>query len=80
MKLNRLIFVGLAGTLVGIGSLAVPSALAAKPCDGCVGNADNKTPGGQSAGDRNNGYECDANAGVGQGNPAHSHICEGPTG
>jgi hypothetical protein len=49
-----------------------PSAFAAKPCNGCVGNADNKAPKGQSAGDRNAGYECDRNNGVGKGNPAHS--------
>jgi hypothetical protein len=49
-----------------------PSAFAAKPCNGCVGNADNKAPKGQSVGDRNAGYECDRNHGVGRGNPAHS--------
>lgn len=43
-----------------------------KPCDGCVGNADDKQPPGQSANDKNNGYECDGNHGIGQGNPAHS--------
>lgn len=43
-----------------------------KPCDGCVGNADGKQPPGQTAGDKNAGYECDRNNGIGQGNPAHS--------
>ncbi len=45
-----------------------------KPCQGCVGNADNKNPPGQApnGSDPNNGYECDGNKGVGQGNPAHS--------
>ena len=46
-----------------------------KPCAGCVGNADGKNPPGQLPGpgdDGNNGYECDANSGVGKTNPAHS--------
>lgn len=45
-----------------------------KPCAGCVGNADDKNPPGQQPGgnDPNAGYECDRNAGIGQGNPAHS--------
>ena len=41
-------------------------------CAGCTGKADDKLPGGQFAGDHNNGYECDHNGGVGKGNPAHS--------
>jgi hypothetical protein len=55
-----------------------PSALAAKPCNGCVGNADTKAPKGQAVGDANSGYECDSNHGVGRGNPAHSG-CEATT-
>ena len=45
-----------------------------KPCAGCVGKADNKNPPGQQPGgsDANSGYECDANHGVGRGNPAHT--------
>ncbi|MGZ4493666.1 MAG: LPXTG cell wall anchor domain-containing protein [Nocardioides sp.] len=45
-----------------------------KPCAGCVGKADNKNPQGQGpdGSDRNAGYECDSNQGVGQGNPAHT--------
>ena len=45
-----------------------------QPCAGCVGAADNKNPPGQApdGSDNNNGYECDANNGVGKGNPAHS--------
>lgn len=46
-----------------------------KPAAGTVGNADDKNPPGQlpdAASDGNNGYECDSNNGVGQGNPAHS--------
>jgi hypothetical protein len=45
-----------------------------QPCAGCVGNADNENPSGQhsNGSDHNNGYECDGNHGVGQGNPAHS--------
>lgn len=45
-----------------------------KPCAGCVGKADNKNPKGQLPGgsDRNAGYECDRNKGIGQGNPAHT--------
>jgi hypothetical protein len=45
-----------------------------KPCAGCVGKADNKNPKGQAPNgtDRNAGYECDRNQGVGQTNPAHT--------
>lgn len=45
-----------------------------KPCAGCVGKADNKNPKGQLPGpqDGNKGYECDANHGIGRGNPAHT--------
>jgi hypothetical protein len=45
-----------------------------KPCSGCVGNADDKDPPGQSSdgSDHDAGYECDRNQGIGQGNPAHS--------
>ena len=46
-----------------------------QPCMGCVGNADNQNPKGQmpNGSDRNAGYECDLNKGVGQGNPAHTN-------
>lgn len=43
-----------------------------KPANGTVGNADDKSPSGQSKDDKNAGYECDRNNGVGKGNPAHS--------
>jgi hypothetical protein len=45
-----------------------------KPCAGCVGNADDKNPKGQASNgdDRNAGYECDRNHGVGRTNPAHT--------
>jgi hypothetical protein len=45
-----------------------------QPCAGCVGNADDKSPGGQEldGSDANAGYECDTNKGVGPGNPAHT--------
>ena len=45
-----------------------------QPCAGCVGNADYKQPPGQFPGgtDRNAGYECDRNRGIGRTNPAHS--------
>jgi hypothetical protein len=43
-----------------------------KPQDGTVGNADNKNPPGQVNNGKDNGYECDGNKGVGQGNPAHT--------
>jgi hypothetical protein len=56
-----------------------PAAFAAKPCNGCVGKADDKAPKGQSAGDANAGYECDRNHGVGKGNPAHSGCVEATT-
>ena len=44
------------------------------PCAGCVGNADEQEPPGQTpdGSDENSGHECDANAGIGRGNPAHS--------
>lgn len=47
---------------------------AGKPCNGCVGNADDKAPPGQmlDGTDKNAGYECDRNNGVGKGNPAHT--------
>lgn len=51
---------------------------AGQPCDGCVGNADDKAPPGQmvdgmvDGSDLNAGYECDTNLGVGRGNPAHT--------
>ncbi len=49
-----------------------------KPAAGTVGNADAKNPPGQLPGpeDFNNGYECDGNSGIAQGNPAHS-FCGG---
>ena len=46
-----------------------------QPCAGCVGKADNKNPKGQAPDgptDRNAGYECDRNQGIGQTNPAHT--------
>jgi hypothetical protein len=45
-----------------------------RPCAGCVGKADNKNPPGQypNGSDANNGYECDANSGIGESNPAHT--------
>lgn len=43
-----------------------------KPANGTVGNADGKSPKGQTANDKNRGYECDDNNGIGKGNPAHS--------
>jgi hypothetical protein len=41
---------------------------------GSKGNADDKNPPGQfeDGDDANNGYECDGNQGIAQGNPAHS--------
>jgi hypothetical protein len=58
-----------------------------KPCAGCVGRADNKNPVGQGQEypdwvngrliqpDRNQGYECDGNNGIGKTNPAHT-LCD----
>jgi hypothetical protein len=45
-----------------------------QPCPGCVGNADDRDPPGQSSdgSDHDAGHECDRNQGIGQGNPAHS--------
>ena len=49
--------------------------------DSSVGNADNKNPKGQASNgsDHNNGYECDGNKGIGNGNPAHTVNCPSPT-
>ena len=58
-----------------VGRIDVPcSNGAGPPCNGCVGNADDKDPPGQEAdgSDANAGYECDRNPGIGDGNPAHS--------
>lgn len=49
-----------------------------KPENGSVGNADGKSPKGQSPNDKNRGYECDSNKGIGRGNPAHSGCPEAP--
>lgn len=45
-----------------------------QPAAGTKGKADSKNPPGQApdGSDNNKGYECDANQGVGQTNPAHS--------
>jgi hypothetical protein len=80
MKLKRAVAYLIVGTTLALGPLAMQPASAAKPCNGCVGNADGKAPKGQSDGDKNAGYECDRNNGVGQGNPAHSDVCETPNG
>jgi hypothetical protein len=55
---------------------------AGKPCNGCVGNADDKTPPGQllDGSDGNAGYECDSNKGIGRGNPAHTGCVPGDGG
>ena len=52
-----------------------------KPCAGCVGKADNKNPQGQlpNGSDRNAGYECDSNSGVGKSNPAHTGCRAAPS-
>jgi hypothetical protein len=53
-----------------------------KPCAGCVGQADNKRPGGQASQfnstHRDAGYECNRNNGIGKSNPAHTG-CKQPT-
>ena len=81
---------------VGFALLAVPStawagtgtapgqngrAAVGRPCDGCVGKADDKAPPGQvlDGSDLNSGYECDTNKGVGPGNPAHTGCGGGTT-
>jgi len=57
--------------------LVLPGAVSAAyasgpPCNGCVGLAAGKNQLPQSLGDqKNNGYECDSQTGVGDGNPAH---------
>ena len=56
------------------GTIMAPGQDNGKPCAGCVGNADTKSPHGQEldGSDPNAGYECDSNRGVGRGNPAHT--------
>jgi hypothetical protein len=68
LSLRRLV---VAAVAVGVLGSAGP-AFAAQPSAGSVGRADHKTPAGQSENDRNRGYGCDDNNGVGKGNPAHS--------
>jgi hypothetical protein len=67
--------VAAATIVISLFGMAGVASAAGKPAVGSVGNADLKTPGGQSADDHNNGYRCDGNKGVGQGNPAHNHNC-----
>ena len=67
--------------LVALASIGFTApAAAGPPADGSVGRADDKAPRGQSAGDHNRGYECDDNHGIGNGNPAHTAVCDGDTG
>jgi hypothetical protein len=70
----------------GNGQEGGPGLQTGKPCAGCVGNADDKNPPGQSpdGSDHNSGYECDGrdrpadnqqgngNHGIGDENPAHT--------
>lgn len=51
------------------------------PVDGTVGNADSMNPQGQAPDgtDPNNGYECDNQTGVGNGNPAHTACSPSPS-
>ncbi len=58
-----------AAVAVGVLGFAAP-AFASQPAAGSVGNADGKTPAGQTLNDRNHGYGCDDNQGAGKGNPA----------
>lgn len=46
-----------------------------RPCEGCVGNADDKNPPGQAPDgtDGNSGYECDGNHGIGGENQPHAN-------
>lgn len=64
----------LALSALAVVGFAAPAA-AAPPADGTVGRADDKAPKGQFADDRNRGYECDDNPGIGDGNPAHTGVC-----
>ena len=68
--------VAAATVVVSLFGMAGVASAAGKPAVGTVGNADLKTPAGQSIDDHNNGYTCDGNKGVGNGNPAHSHNCD----
>jgi hypothetical protein len=77
-KSRKLVAQCLIGATLVFGPMA-GTAFAGKPCNGCVGNADDKAPPGQSPGDKNHGYECDLNHGVGLGNPAHTGCVTPPT-
>ena len=59
-------------------AMSSPAVAGGKPAPGSVGNADDKAPPGQTAGDHNSGYECDGNNGVGKGNPAHTGCADVP--
>ena len=50
-----------------------------KPAAGAFGKADNKNPPGQmpNGSDKNAGYECDRNMGIGRSNPAHTGCTPG---
>jgi hypothetical protein len=53
-------------------------AMAMQPADGMAGHVPAKVPPGQTANgvdDGNNGWQCDGNKGVGDGNPAHALTC-----
>ncbi len=60
-----------AAVAAGVLGSAAP-AFAGQPAAGSVGNADHRTPAGQTVDDRNRGHGCDENRGAGKGNPAHS--------
>ena len=62
----------------GYGNAALHANENGLPDAGTRGSADDMNPPGQSADDKNKGYECDLNEGVGKTNPAHTG-CQGPS-
>jgi hypothetical protein len=59
----------------GVGEPSGNGVATNQPAAGTVGKADTKCPPGQAPNgtiDKNKGYECDLNQGVGKTNPAHS--------
>jgi hypothetical protein len=74
-----------AGAVLLVFGITVPATATdgtpGKPAPGSVGKAEeNAFPKGQYENDRNKGFTCDENAGVGGGNPALNPSCDGSAG
>ncbi len=61
---------------IAIPANAAPDGVPGPPSPGTVGKAsEHANPPGQGPNDRNNGFTCDGNQGVGKGNPALNPSC-----